>query len=158
MCVRARARLRMCVCVCLCVSVCVCVCLCVFVCVREREREREREWVCFSSAAAQTRLFEFTCRAAQWATIRAPQMLAALILTMLLPPVGSDEGAELVELTSPDIASRLLQHGAPQLLADQVLYAALDGTQVRAAFPCGGAHVFTHARTRARTHTRTRAC
>jgi hypothetical protein len=54
-----------------------------------------------------------------------------LVLILLLPAVGSDDGANGgSELTSPDIAARLLQHGAPQLLADQVLLAALDGTQL----------------------------
>jgi hypothetical protein len=53
-----------------------------------------------------------------------------LILVLLLPAVGSDHGANGGSaLTSPDIAARVLQHGA-QVLADQVVHASLDGTQL----------------------------
>ena len=64
-------------------------------------------------------------------TARTLIRVCGLIVVVLLPAVGSDDGANGgSELTSPDIAARLLQHGAPQRLADQVLLAALDGTQL----------------------------
>ena len=71
------------------------------------------------------------------ATMRSSRCVTAVGLLMIatLAGSGSDDPARLrqirvEELSSEEIASRLLQHGAPNALAQQVIGAALDGTQV----------------------------
>jgi hypothetical protein len=57
------------------------------------------------------------------------KMLLALLL-LWLQVVVSSEYIEVEELSSTQVAAQLLKHGAPKTLANAVLNAALDGTQL----------------------------
>ena len=59
------------------------------------------------------------------------KMLLALLLLMLeFEYIVSFEYIEVEELSSTQVAAQLLKHGAPKTLANAVLTAALDGTQL----------------------------
>jgi len=56
--------------------------------------------------------------------------LACLFLTA----TSQEANTAVEQLSSAEIATKLLQHGAPRALIDHVLDAALDGTQVSSVF------------------------
>ena len=67
----------------------------------------------------------------QFPSRRNGRRSALAFLVLSITTVGSDGSRNLAdELASSEVASYLIQHGAPQGLADAVNHAALDGTQV----------------------------